>query len=258
MKMRVCLFFCVFFGVVPSAISFTIEDNYWGADAHGYGDVISASSQPAHNLFNIQGMDVAFSGGFMDVKVYTGFHEGTSGGYGTLYGDLFISTNGWTPAGTTADFYLSDNAGNGEEWEFVFDTSEKKLFGGDFSIILSQNAPPGNVGYTIRDGQEVYRGDGGVAFEGDGSNVDLTNVATALFDNSHIPDPFPYLAYQISLESLGLFGGETIGLKWGMSCANDTIEGAVTVPTPEPGTVILLGLGLTGLLARARRRAGRD
>jgi hypothetical protein len=31
-------------------------------------------------------------------------------------------------------------------------------------------------------------------------------VATALFNNSNIPDTFPYLAYNISMESLGILG----------------------------------------------------
>lgn len=259
MKMRVCFFLVlVFFCVAPNAFCFTIEDNYWGANDHGFGDVISGSSETARNLFNIRGMDVAFGGGFMDVKVYTGFFQGASGGFGTLYGDLFISTDGWRPFGSVDDHYALDDSTNGEKWEFVFDTDENKLFGGNFSIVLSQNAPPGNNGYIIRNRQEVYRKDdgSGTSYSGDGSYVDLNKVATGLFDNAHIPDPFPYLEYHISLESLGLQGGETIGLKWGMSCANDTIEGAVAVPAPEPGTMVLLGLGLAGL-AWARRRAGR-
>lgn len=243
--------------LVPGAFSYTIDDTYWGSNAHGYGDVISANNENDKNLFNIRGMDVAFSGGFMDVKVYTGFFEGASGSFGTLYGGLFISTNGWNPTGDVGNHYQLDNAGNGEKWEFVFDTSENQLYGGNFSIVLSQNAPPqnGGSGFIVRNGQEVYRGADGDGYENDGSSVDLDNVATALFNNSNIPDPFPYLAYRISLESLGILGGETLGLKWGMSCANDTIEGAVAAPVPEPGTLVLVGLGLA-CLVWVRRKAG--
>lgn len=238
----------------PGAFCYTIEDNYWGAANHNYGDVISGSNQRDKNLFNIRGMDVAFAGGFMNVKVFTGFFEDAPGGYGTVFGDLFISTNGWKPKGTVSNNYKYDNASNGESWEFVLDTSQNKMYGGDFSIMLSQDAPPQNGGsrFIVRDGQEVYRDSGGTGYEG--SSVNLNNVANALFSNADAPSPFPYLEYFVSLDTLGITGGETIGLKWGMSCANDTIEGAVVAPVPEPGTFLLLGAGLIGLAFYRRKQ----
>jgi hypothetical protein len=156
---------CVVYGVlglmllvlVPDAFSFTIDGTYWVSDNHGYGDNINANNRLDNNLFNIRGMDIAFSGGVMDVKVYTGFFEGASDSHGTLYGDLFISTDGWHPDGTLANHFSSNNAANGEFWEFVFDTSENQLYDGAFSIVLSLNAPPqnGGNGFIIRNGQEV-------------------------------------------------------------------------------------------------------
>jgi len=211
-----------------------IQDNYIGSDDHGYGDVIASSSE--YNHYNISNMDVSFSGGVMTVRVNTGFSEADDS-YGVQFGDLFISTNGWHPYGSAP--YYSDDASNGEAWEYVFDTSQNSLYGGSFSILNSEDFfDP--TRYIFRTGQEVQRGIGGTAIKG--GSVDLSHAGIG-----------GYVEYNILLSDLGISGPAEIGLKWGMTCANDTIEGMASVP--EPSALMLLGLGLLGLGFTARKRS---
>ena len=211
-----------------------IQDSYIGSKNHGFGDVIADAGDHSYDISN---MVVTFNGGYMSVIVNTNFNQATDK-YGVGFGDLFISTNGWHPYGSSADGYLSDNATNGEHWEFVFDTSAKSLYGGNFSIRTSDDFF-GSSGYIYRDGQEVQRGTGGTAYAG--STVDTSHAGMG-----------GYIQYNILLSSLGITGDTDIGLKWGMTCANDTIEGKASVP--EPSALMLLGLGLLGLGMTARKR----
>ena len=65
--------------------AYTIQDNYYGANDHGWGDIVG---DPAY--FDISRMDVNFNSGTMIVDIYSKYFNNI-GRYGTELGDLFIS-----------------------------------------------------------------------------------------------------------------------------------------------------------------------
>ncbi len=216
--------------IIEDASALVIEDTYWGSEDHGYGDRIGNSR------YEVYSMNVNVTGSYLNVRVNTNFNAAVDP-YGIDFGDLFISTNGWNPYGSAP--YTGDNALTGEAWEFVFDTSKKTLYGGEFTILNSNDLLDASR-YIFRNGQEVQRGTGGTALSG--SSVELSNAGYG-----------GYVEYNILLSSLGAINGD-IGLKWGMTCANDTIEGVYHHESvPEPGTFLLFGVGLLGMLRIAQK-----
>ena len=217
------------------------------------------------NSFDIQGMDVTIdrAAGTLQVKIATQWWDPSLNGvfnfgpgYDVRSGDLFISTNGWSPFGAAP--YDQDDASNGEGWEYVFDTSEGKIYGGACGLSLSQNEMTGpligpdvnddGVGdYAYRDNQETRRSGGGTEVG--------TGTATSTFSDG---DPVAFFTYNLTLAALGIDpnGPINLGFHWTMTCGNDVIEGGVEGgpgnEVPEPGIVLLFGLGLLGLGLRRR------
>jgi hypothetical protein len=229
--------------------AYTITDNYWGADpTSGWSDrdVIGDS-----RYFEISKMEVTIGNSDgMRIDIYTTYLNNI-GQYGTQLGDLFISTNGWSPVGTAP--YINDNfyALNSEKWEYALvldnhspDTTNGQLAGTvslynikDPSRIILSSAPSG---YIYRAGQEVQ-------FNAQGLNP--VAAGTWSIGNWGIPDTDDYLRFAINYD---FNAAAELGFHWGMTCANDVIEGGA--PVPEPGTMLLLGSGLVGLIGFGRKK----
>lgn len=228
---------------VPSPATL-ITDVYWGSNDHGYGDVIASAS--SKDFFNVDHLKVVFGAGHTaSVTVYTGFKEGDPRALGTRYGDLFISSTGWDPyVGTDPLHYRQDRYGNtGTRWNYAIDTSEGgALYGGNFSVYLSDNLMGSG---TYRNGQLVQRKSGGSLLD-----REAVLFGTELYNGK----AYNTLVYRFDWSLLGVKPGDELAFKWGMTCANDTIEGAAQV-VPTPATLPLLAAGVgAGWLARRRVR----
>lgn len=238
------------FAASAAPISTTlINDTYWGYNDHGYGDVISSAS--SKSFFDIDHLKVVFDrNNMVRVTVYTGFKEGDPRAEGTQYGDLFIGSGGWHPyAGTDPLHFKQDRLGNtGTQWNYVIDTSEGgRLYGNGFSTYVTDDLLDASR-YIFRNGQVVQRKSGGTLLE-----TEAVVFGTDWYNNIN----YNTITYSFDWTRLGVKPGDALAFKWGMTCANDTIEGQARVPVPSTGTLPLLFIGVVALgrwLQRGRKK----
>jgi hypothetical protein len=247
-----------------NASTWTIMDKYiggihTGSWAQNNGDVISLDSEI--DYFDIDLMDVTIeTNGDVNVTIQTGYDpDNTSATYSDsiTYGDLFVSTNGWTPydpeslgdynsdipgSGYVTDSYLTE----GESWEFVLNTVSQNIYAVDEDNIRLSN-------HVMKFDESWYRQNQEVLYE-PGDNEDP--LSSFVFSHTG-----RFINYAFNLEDFGLPWEDALdlGFHWTMTCANDVIEGGIyKAPVPEPGTMLLLGLGMIGLGAVGRKRYTRE
>ncbi len=216
------------------ALTVSTED-YYGGTVQGYtvfNDLIGTA-------FSVESLSASLVNGTIKV-VLTGdyfksdYAKGVSN-YGHP-GDLYISSNGWVvnnPANNadTDKFELS------EGWNYVVKFSRDSGTNNTFLYSLSgAYTPTGSEslwsGYRI---DQAYQGGYGTMISAATSTLDSNQGTLTFIFNSMGLDP------------------NAIGYHWTMACGNDVVEGGGK-PVPEPGTLILLGLGVLGLgMARLRK-----
>jgi hypothetical protein len=231
-------------------ISDTGVNAYWGADAHGYGDVIGDST------YDIQGATITRAGSALTIVISTNF-AGKAGADAALvqggigYGDVFLS-KAWNPFGTDAS-HVNDNATNGTLWTYGFNLDNRySNTGGSFElyqlngttnatdVLTSNNLIKCLSACQFRDGQAA-----------------AVNTASSTVKDTSLKGTWTVssgaLTFKINVANTSLVNFDSFAMHWGETCQNDVIEGLTRV-VPQPGSLPLLALGLIALLT-VRRRA---
>ncbi len=235
------------------AHSVIVSDYYIGGNNHGYGDVIGNV-----NDFQINFMDVNISGTVLTVSIDTtfagkgsaGLYSGlTNGATGIGYGDLFLSNN---LAPTNSIQTETDDSSSGTVWSHGFSLADRFSESNGAGTLFSLNA--NNNADNIQMSDEFlhsgfFRNNHEVAVDRNSATVSALGNIGSWSTTATTVD------FAIDLAGTGLLNGDELAMRWGFTCANDVIEGAVKVPeVPVPAAVWLFGSGLLGLAAVARRK----
>lgn len=243
-------------GAQAGGISDLGVNAYWGADNHGYGDVIGNST------YEINGATITRVGSVLTVTIATNFagHAGiapTAAPGGIGYGDVFLSQV-WNPFGSDAN-HIYDNSSNSTVWSYGMSLDNRlSNAGGTFklyklngatnaaNILNSESFMTCTLGTQCdyRNGQEV-------AVKTSSSSVQYTGLTgswSVLADQQ--------LKFIINIAGTDLVNASSLAMHWGETCQNDVIEG-ITRVVPAPGSSYLLALGLCAMLVVRKRQSGK-
>jgi hypothetical protein len=278
-----------------------IADSYQGGiTPPGYGDVVGVGT-----VFGINSLDAYRSGpngNTLNIVISTYYAgvPGTGPAFGTGYGDLFITpgANAWNPVTTggtcgTNEVDCADVYRPGE-WAYVATIPSDASGGaatsgtGNFYSLAGNSQIAGTIGtssfgtgpgvVTSNDGAcegqntttgcNVYRADQAVGYDpttgqtNANSNKAGTQVSETYSVVSGGAGNLGTITY--SIVDYGLLGNN-FALSWAMTCANDVVQGQMTVlasedPVREPPTwaMLLAGLFSMGAYRRWQRTKSQD
>ena len=261
-------------GNIPAT---TINDNYIGA---GYdGDVKGSES-----IYDISKLEVSRIGTQMTVDVFTNF-VGHNDDYNIVFGDLFMSTNvtnfdapwkpnsqndtwnntNWNYAYTIQDW----ESGNGGRWD-----DRDNVNGGQGRLVSGFNSSDlkysnnssnrHNQAVALKNTQYHSQYNSTNAYNNIHSNGNTYNADTEYW-NSHWNNWTAgngKISFTFDVANTALETANQIAFRWAMTCANDIIEGLVSVSdpdnqvkVPEPQTLLLMLLGMAGIAYRRKNNA---
>ena len=226
----------------------------WAKSGSTWWNTESEDQEVEWNCVATQPWDL--EGFFLKGKSLTmvGGYDFKNGYENTYSGDIFIDLNDNMAYGQN----VTELSGNGNQnlnnvfgYDYVIDlTLDPKTLGTTYNVYkIGQSATLQSVYYRQNDTSGAWRYVSGGGDPVSSGNLlyqsDLSDTDTGFFGGTH---------YALTVDLGFLTAGTDFTVQYTMGCGNDDLIGKGTISTPESGTLILLGGGLLGLFAIARKR----
>lgn len=220
-------------------------NNNWSPIDYPYG--IGHLPSPGYiseggEKFDLEGFHAAISGSTLFMSMTSSFVDSVySTGWKTWYrqGDIFINVDGG-------------------DWDYALDVSANQLVRVDSWNYITDKTGSYYDDALIRDAAGAFEVASGTSLTGAAyvhtyyAGLETNPLAPSTYQGTHVMEWGVDLS-GLSAGDIAALSGGTLQFHATLECGNDLIEQGMN-PIPEPGTLMLLGLGMAGLAFRLRRR----
>ncbi len=197
--------------------------------------------------YDTLGLNATISGTLLTIDIHSNFAGKAEYGYSTY--QTQTAASGWGNGIGYGDLFLSSGTST-SPWEYGLSIDDRWSATGGAADLFALGGT--SADYLLSD-DFISTGDyrHGEAVAVDSGSASVSQIG---YGNWTVNEADQIISFSVDIAGTNLDPINGISLGWGMTCANDLIQGSVkATDIPEPGALGLVGIGLLGTIIGRRR-----